>query len=198
MFDRIFGSLSTLALLAGMAATHANDVVIANGRVIDPETGLYAVRNVAVKGGRVAAISEFPLDGRTVIDAQGHAVVPGSIDLYAHGQNVGDHIQAGMDADIVVLANQPCAYCTSRPAARPGNPPRPCPRSPRARRAAPSPRRCPRRPAAWPGSARSRRAHRTAPRPGAAAERAGRAVAHGVPGTAPRLDPQTLRAQNQG
>lgn len=72
-------------------SAHANDIVIANGRVIDPETGLDAVRNVAVDEGRIVAISEFPLHGDVVIDAAGLVVAPGFIDLHAHGQNIGDY-----------------------------------------------------------------------------------------------------------
>ena len=34
------------------------DLVIAGGRCVDPETGLDAVRNVGIKGGRIAAISD--------------------------------------------------------------------------------------------------------------------------------------------
>lgn len=33
------------------------DVVISGGRVIDPETGLDGTRNIGIKGGRIAAIS---------------------------------------------------------------------------------------------------------------------------------------------
>ncbi|MCL5779110.1 amidohydrolase family protein [Limibaculum sp. FT325] len=76
---------------ATASAALANDVVILNGRVIDPETGLDAIRNVAVDEGRIVAISEFPLQGDVVIDARGHVVAPGFIDLHAHGQNIGDY-----------------------------------------------------------------------------------------------------------
>ena len=37
------------------------DIVISNGRVMDPETGLDAVRNVAIRGEAVVAISEQPM-----------------------------------------------------------------------------------------------------------------------------------------
>jgi len=54
------------------------DVVIANGRVMDPESGLDAVSSVGVPAVRVAAILETALSGRTTIDARGMVVAPGS------------------------------------------------------------------------------------------------------------------------
>jgi N-acyl-D-aspartate/D-glutamate deacylase len=62
------------------------DIVIVNGRVIDPESNLDAVRSVGITGRTVAAISTERLTGRTTIDATGAIVVPGFIDLHAHGQ----------------------------------------------------------------------------------------------------------------
>lgn len=62
------------------------DLVIANGRVVDPESRLDATRHVGVTGGRIAAISETPLQGVRTIDATGHVVAPGFIDLHEHGQ----------------------------------------------------------------------------------------------------------------
>jgi N-acyl-D-glutamate deacylase len=80
-----------LVLAATASAALANDVVILNGRVIDPETGLDAIRNVAVEGDKIVAISELPLQGDVVIDATGHVVSPCFIDLHSHGQNIGDY-----------------------------------------------------------------------------------------------------------
>ncbi|MDF2233158.1 amidohydrolase family protein [Albimonas sp. CAU 1670] len=77
--------------LAGAGTSSAHDIVIEGGRVIDPETGLDAIRNVAVDGDKITAISEFPLEGDEVIDATGHVVSPGFIDLHSHGQNIGDY-----------------------------------------------------------------------------------------------------------
>ena len=62
------------------------DVVIANGRVMDPESGLDAVRNVGISAGKIQAISASPLNGKTRIDAKGLVVAPGFIDLHEHGQ----------------------------------------------------------------------------------------------------------------
>jgi dihydroorotase len=63
------------------------DTVILGGRVIDPESKLDAVRNVGIAGGAIRAVSERPLRGRTVIDANGLVVAPGFIDLHRHGQD---------------------------------------------------------------------------------------------------------------
>lgn len=85
--------LVALLITTGPAAPSAGarpatyDVVIANGRVIDPETGLDGIRHVGIVGDRIAAISTGPLDGTTVIDAAGLVVSPGFIDLHAHGQS---------------------------------------------------------------------------------------------------------------
>lgn len=66
-------------------AAHSYEVVLQGGRVMDPETGLDAVRNVAIDDGRIAAISEAALEGDAVVDAAGMVVAPGFIDLHAHG-----------------------------------------------------------------------------------------------------------------
>ncbi|MDH4071786.1 MAG: amidohydrolase family protein [Gammaproteobacteria bacterium] len=63
------------------------DVVIANGRVMDPETGLDALRHVGIRGQAVVAISESPLRGEAEVDARGMVVSPGFIDLHSHGQS---------------------------------------------------------------------------------------------------------------
>ena len=72
--------------LAAPAAAQDFDLVIANGRVVDPESGLDGVRSVGIRGGKIAAIAETPLAGTRVIDAAGLVVAPGFIDLHAHGQ----------------------------------------------------------------------------------------------------------------
>jgi dihydroorotase len=76
--------LAVLAIACTRGPTY--DLVIANGRVIDPESGLDAVRHVGISAGRIEAISERPLAGTRVIDAANHVVAPGFIDLHEHGQ----------------------------------------------------------------------------------------------------------------
>jgi dihydroorotase len=73
----------------------AIDIVLAGGRVMDPETGLDAVRNVGITGGSIVAVSEGPLDGTVVLDVSGLVVSPGFIDLHVHGQDpVSNRLQA--------------------------------------------------------------------------------------------------------
>lgn len=60
------------------------DLVINNGRVMDPETSFDAVRNVGIKNGRIAIISEQRLSGNKIIDATGLVVSPGFIDTQSH------------------------------------------------------------------------------------------------------------------
>ena len=52
-----------------------------------PESGLDAVRNVGIRGGKIVEITEAPLQGKEVIDAKGLVVAPGFIDLHEHGQS---------------------------------------------------------------------------------------------------------------
>jgi imidazolonepropionase-like amidohydrolase len=60
------------------------DLAILNGRVIDPETELDAVRNVGIRDGRIAAVTEADISGGRTLDATGLVVAPGFIDLHVH------------------------------------------------------------------------------------------------------------------
>jgi N-acyl-D-aspartate/D-glutamate deacylase len=64
----------------------AYDIIISNGHVMDPESGLDAVRNVGITAGKIRAISTEPLKGKSILDAKGLVVAPGFIDLHEHGQ----------------------------------------------------------------------------------------------------------------
>jgi hypothetical protein len=73
------------------------DLVIANGRVIDPESGLDDVRHVGIRGDRLAAISADPLRGRDTIEARGLVVSPGFIDLHRHAHGDASYRFAARD-----------------------------------------------------------------------------------------------------
>jgi dihydroorotase len=72
--------------LAADGADGVFDLVILNGRVMDPETNLDAVRSVGISDGKIRAISEKELRGKETIEARGLVVTPGFIDLHEHGQ----------------------------------------------------------------------------------------------------------------
>jgi len=79
------------------------DIVILNGRVIDPETNYDKVSNVGIKDGIITAITEKEISGQKTIDATGHVVSPGWIDLHAHGQNIGDYRMQAMQGVTTML-----------------------------------------------------------------------------------------------
>jgi N-acyl-D-glutamate deacylase len=93
-----------LVLMPGVSTSAAEyDLVINNGRVMDPETKLDAVRNVGIKDGSVAVITEKTIKGKKTIDATGHVVSPGFIDIHAHGQNIGDYRMQAMQGVTTML-----------------------------------------------------------------------------------------------
>ena len=61
------------------------DVVINNGRVIDPETSFDRITNIGIKDGKIITISTSALVGNKTIDASGHIVSAGFIDTHNHG-----------------------------------------------------------------------------------------------------------------
>jgi N-acyl-D-aspartate/D-glutamate deacylase len=80
--------LIAITLLTSFSSTaEVYDLVILNGRVIDPESRTDAVRNLGISNGKIKSISRARLEGRTTIDARGLVVAPGFIDLHQHGQN---------------------------------------------------------------------------------------------------------------
>jgi hypothetical protein len=84
---RILKTAATLVLALAlampvMAADY--DLVILNGRVMDPETKYDAVSNVGIKDGRIAVITKDKIKGKETIDAKGLVVAPGFIDGHQH------------------------------------------------------------------------------------------------------------------
>lgn len=88
-------TLATLALCCcivgcGDTAQHTPgdithyDFVLNGGRVIDPETGLDAIRNIGIVGGTIAAISIEPMQGVMTIDVSGLVVSPGFMNIHSH------------------------------------------------------------------------------------------------------------------
>src|SRR6185295_7313167 len=95
--------LSALLVSALPRPQAAYDLVILNGRVIDPESRSDAVRNLGISNGTIKAISTNKLTGRTVIDARGLVVAPGFIDLHQHGQDDENYRFKAMDGVTTAL-----------------------------------------------------------------------------------------------
>ena len=66
------------------AAPTTYDIVLAGGRVVDPESGLDAIRHVGITAGRIEAVSADPLSGSTVVDAGNLVVAPGFVNVHSH------------------------------------------------------------------------------------------------------------------
>jgi dihydroorotase len=65
-------------------------LVVKNGRVIDPASGLDAVRDVAMEDGKIAAVGEnLDAAGAQQFDATGLIVAPGFIDMHVHLREPG-------------------------------------------------------------------------------------------------------------
>ena len=97
---RLSHAFLAILLIVFCASSPANTetvypLVLQGGRVIDPETGLDAIRNVAIANGRITAISETALAGDKTIDVTGKIVAPGFIDLHTHSPTkLGQDYQA--------------------------------------------------------------------------------------------------------
>jgi len=88
------------------AAAQDYDLVINNGRVMDPETMYDDIANVGVKDGRIAVITKENISGGETIDATGLVVAPGFIDTHFHSVDpfatkmvVADGVTTGMDLE---------------------------------------------------------------------------------------------------
>ncbi len=94
--------LSLLSSTA-FAAAQQYDLVLEGGRVMDPETGLDAARNVGIRDGKIVRISSEALSGRRVVHATGLVVAPGFIDLHQHGQDMESQRVKALDGVTTAL-----------------------------------------------------------------------------------------------
>lgn len=79
------------------------DIVLKGGRIMDPESGLDAIRNVGIRGDRIVEISESDLEGTQTIDVSGLVVAPGFIDLHVHGMTNEAHVYQVRDGVTTAL-----------------------------------------------------------------------------------------------
>src|SRR5687768_14248658 len=66
------------------------DLVIRNGRVIDGSGNPAIFADVAIKGGKIAAVGKIEGKGARELDAIGHIVAPGFIDVHTHAEDIDD------------------------------------------------------------------------------------------------------------
>ncbi len=79
------------------------DLVVQGGRVMDPQSGLDAVRNIGITGGTIAIVSSEPLNGARLLDASGLVVAPGFVDLHSHGQDQENYRLKALDGVTTAL-----------------------------------------------------------------------------------------------
>jgi len=92
-----------LALSTTIVCAQQYDLVLEGGRIMDPETGLDAVRNVGIRDGKIVCVSSEALSGRRVIHAGGLVVAPGFIDLHQHGQELESQRVKALDGVTTAL-----------------------------------------------------------------------------------------------
>ena len=95
--------LFSFLTISAFAAAQQYDLVLEGGRVMDPETGLDAVRNVGIREGKVVRISSEALNGLRVVHAGGLVIAPGFIDLHQHGQDLASQRVKALDGVTTAL-----------------------------------------------------------------------------------------------
>ena len=102
-----------------VAALQASRLQIANGRLIDPQSGTDARLDLFIADGRVVGIGQAP-DGflaERIIDAKGQIVCPGLVDLSARLAGIEAELAAAVAGGITSLA---CPPDTNPPLDEPG------------------------------------------------------------------------------
>lgn len=79
------------------------DIVIHNGRVMDPESGFDQVINLGIVEGTVQILSKDSIRGRDELDASGQIISPGFIDLHSHGQDPENYRIQALDGVTTAL-----------------------------------------------------------------------------------------------
>jgi len=102
------------------------DTLIAGGHLVDPAQGLDGAYDVAIRGGRIAAVLPSGTDAaaKTRIDASGQLVIPGMIDTHAHvfqyvtGRFGLEADLCGVHSGVTTLIDQGGPSCMTMPAFR--------------------------------------------------------------------------------
>lgn len=93
--------------MRGASAAAGYDLVLKGGHVVDPASGLNAVRDVAIADGKIAAVAAtIDAGAAQTVDAAGKYVIPGMIDIHSHAGdtkggpalNIADGVTGYVDA----------------------------------------------------------------------------------------------------
>jgi N-acyl-D-aspartate/D-glutamate deacylase len=91
----INGSVAESSLPSATETPPVYDLVIMNGRVIDPQHETNALMNLGIRDGVIAYRGSEAIQGKRTVNAQGHWVTPGFIDLHSHAMTpFGQYYQA--------------------------------------------------------------------------------------------------------
>ncbi len=102
------------------------DLLLRGGRVIDPAQGIDGAYDVAIKDGKIAAVTPniVPSSAKNVTDVSGKLVLPGLIDSHAHvfqyvtGRFGLDADLCGVHSGVTTLIDQGGPSCMTMPAFR--------------------------------------------------------------------------------
>jgi dihydroorotase len=112
-----------------LAAGPKFDLLIKGGRVLDPSVRLDAVRDVAISGGRIAAIEpSIAAEAVETLDARGKLVVPGLLDIHTHAARdkagpplcLADGVTGWIDAGSAGADNVDAAVAVAAGSPQPG------------------------------------------------------------------------------
>jgi dihydroorotase len=84
--QNLAGTIPLLFLLTASAAGAQYDLLLQHGHVIDPKDKISAVRDVAIRDGKIAAVEQHidPSTALKTVDVKGLYVTPGLVDIHVH------------------------------------------------------------------------------------------------------------------
>ena len=106
-----FSSFSVLLLCATVSVALAQDydLLLRGGRVADGTGNPAVFADVAVKGGRIAAVGRVTGTAKRIVDVKGLVVAPGFVDTHTHAEGIEDQPRAEnflrMGVTTLVLGN---------------------------------------------------------------------------------------------
>lgn len=109
-----------------MSVSASFDILLRGGRVICPASGIDGAMDVAIRGGKIAAVQKdvLPSSAKEVVDVAGQLVLPGLIDTHAHiyqyvsGRFGMNPDMVGVRSGVTALIDQGGPSCMTLPGFR--------------------------------------------------------------------------------